>query len=393
MPAAQTFHRPVARGRPAAWARCAAACRTGLLALGLAAVLPGSATAATTAVTAPPAEAAASAPPSPALSLRVVGGLANVNQYTRHEEPFWTQELPRLTNGKLRASIVPFDRAGIRGQDMLRLMQLGVVPFGTALTSLSSATEPLLGAADLAGLNPDMASLRRHTAAYRPFLEKTLRERHGIELLAIYVYPAQMLFCQRPLKGLADLAGRRVRTASATQADWAEALGAKPVNTSFAELTQNLRSGNVECALTGSMSGYTIGLQQHTRHLFTMPVSWGMAVFGANSGAWAALPADQRSILKQELMRLEQVIWADSERETGDGVRCLTGEQACGGQPGRLQAQAPTADDDRRRRQLLADTVIARWVKRCGASCAEAWNQTIGPISGIEAKLGPSGSR
>ncbi|MEK8031013.1 TRAP transporter substrate-binding protein [Ideonella sp. DXS29W] len=338
-----------------------------------------------------PPPAAASAPVSPTtgpVSLRIVGGLANVNQYTRQEEPFWVQELPRLSGGKLRATIVPFDRAGIRGQDMLRLMQLGVVPFGTALVSLSSATEPLLGAADLAGLNPDIASLRRHTAAYRPFLEKTLRERHGVELLAIYVYPAQMLFCQRPLKGLADLAGRRVRTASATQADWAEALGAKPINTPFAELVQNLRSGNVECALTGSMSGYTIGLQQHTQHLFTMPVSWGMAVFGANTTAWSALAPEQRSMLKQELMRLEQAIWADSERETGEGVRCLTGEQDCGGRSGRLQAHAPTSDDDQRRRAVLVDTVLARWLQRCGQTCADAWKQTIGPISGIQAKPG-----
>lgn len=331
---------------------------------------------------------AAAAPGNP-ISIRIVGGLANVNQYTRHEEPFWTQELPRLSSGKLRATIVPFDRAGIRGQDMLRLIQLGVVPFGTALVSLSSTTDPLLGAADLAGLNPDSASLRRNTAAYRPFLEKTLREKHGIELLAIYVYPAQMLFCQQPLKALADLNGRRVRTASATQADWVEALGAKPVNTPFAELIQNLRSGNVECALTGSMSGYTIGLQQHTQHVFTMPVSWGMAIFGANTGAWTALPADQRLMLKQELLRLEQAIWADSERETGEGVRCLTGEQECGGHPGRLQAHTPTIADDQRRRAVLANTVIARWLQRCGQPCAEAWSQTIGPISGVDAKAGP----
>src|SRR6185369_5799775 len=97
------------------------------------------------------------------------------------------------------ANIVPFDRAGIRGQDMLRLMQLGVVPFGTALLSQSSAADPLIAAPDLAGLNPDFASLKRHTAAFRPLLEKTLRERYGIELLAIYVYPAQMLFCKQPL--------------------------------------------------------------------------------------------------------------------------------------------------------------------------------------------------
>jgi TRAP-type C4-dicarboxylate transport system substrate-binding protein len=336
----------------------------------------------------PTAPAAAAAPPaaSATISLRIVGGLANVNQFNRQEEPFWTQELPRLSSGRLRADIVAFDRAGIRGQDMLRLIQLGVVPFGTALVSLSAVSDPLIGAPDLAGLNPDMATLRRHTAAYRPFLEKTLRERHGVELLAIYVYPAQMLFCKQPINGLADLAGRRVRTSSPTQADWIEALGAKPVAMPFAETVQGLRNGSAECALTGSMSGYTIGLNQHTSHLYTMPVTWGMSVFAANGTAWAALPADLRAMLKQELLRLEQSIWIEAERETGEGVRCLTGAATCGAAPSQMTAVAPSAADERRRRELLSGHVIARWVQRCGSACADAWSQTIGPISGIEAK-------
>src|SRR5690349_8889084 len=78
--------------------------------------------------------------------LRIVGGLAGVSQYTRHEEPFWTRDFPRLTNGQITAEIVPFDRAGIRGQEMLRLIQLGVVPFGTALLSLSATQDPVFGA-------------------------------------------------------------------------------------------------------------------------------------------------------------------------------------------------------------------------------------------------------
>ncbi len=327
---------------------------------------------------------AASAPPAP-IALRIVGGLAGVNQFTRHEEPFWTQALPRLSGGRLRADIVAFDRAGIRGQDMLRLIGLGVVPFGTALLSLSTATDPLIGAPDLAGLNPDMATLRRHTAAYRPLLERVLRERHGIELLAIYVYPAQMLFCQRPLADLGELAGRRVRISSPTQADWVEALGGQPVAMPFAELAQGLRGGNAECALTGSMSGYTIGLQQLTGHLHTMPVTWGMSVFAAHAGTWAALPADLRAMLRQELLRLEQAIWTESERETGEGVRCLTGAAACGGRPGRLQAVTPGPADEQRRRAVLAGQVVARWVQRCGSPCVDAWNQTIGPISGVTA--------
>lgn len=323
-------------------------------------------------------------------SLRIVGGLAGLNQFTRHEEPFWRQELPRLSGGQLRADITAFDRAGIRGQDMLRLMQLGVVPFGTALLSLSSQTEPLLAAPDLAGLNPDPATLRRHAAAWRPLLEKTLRDKHGIELLAFYTYPAQMLFCRKPLTKLADLAGRRIRTSSPTQADWVESLGATAVTTPFAELKQGLRNGTTDCALTGSMSGFTIGLHELTSHVYTMPVNWGMAVFGANLGVWAALPADQRALLKQELLRLEQAIWAESERETSTGVRCLTGTAAegeCGGAAqGRMTVVNPSAADDKRRRELFVGTVLPRWVQRCGGPCAAAWNQTIGPVGGIEAR-------
>ena len=129
-----------------------------------------------------PAAARASAP----IQLRIVGGLASVNQYTRHEEPFWTRTLLRLSNGALQAEIVPFDRAGIRGQDMLRLLQLGAVPFGTALLSLSVAQEPLLVAPDLPGLNPDMPALRRSVDAFRPLLQAHLRDKLGIELLALY---------------------------------------------------------------------------------------------------------------------------------------------------------------------------------------------------------------
>jgi TRAP-type C4-dicarboxylate transport system substrate-binding protein len=99
--------------------------------------------------------------------LRIVGGLAEINQYTRQEEPFWTRELPKLTGGRVTAEIVPFDRAGIRGQEMLRLMQLGVVPFGTALLSLTAAQEPSFAAPDLAGLSADMAVVRKSTAAFR----------------------------------------------------------------------------------------------------------------------------------------------------------------------------------------------------------------------------------
>jgi len=325
---------------------------------------------------------------APQQKLRIVGGLAGLNQYTRNEEPFWTRELSRLSAGKYEADIVPFDQAGVPGADMLRLIQLGVVPFGTALMSSLSAQYPEYGAPDLAGLNPDIASLKKTVAAFRPYLEKTLRARHGVEALALYVYPAQVVFCKKPLASLADLAGRRIRVSSATQSDFVNALGGVPVLTGFAQIMANMASGNVECAITGSMSGNTLGLHEVTTHVHTLPVNWGLAIFGANLTAWTNLAPDLKALLRRELPKLEAAIWSESERETTEGLACNRGASSCGnGRPGHMVEVGVSAQDERRRQEILTAVVLARWLQRCNARCGEVWNQTIGPVRGLLAPL------
>jgi len=323
-------------------------------------------------------------PPAP-LQLRVVGGLAGVNQYTRHEEPFWSRELARLSGGRASAEIVPFDRAGIRGQEMLRLVQLGAVPFGTSLLNLSAGHDAEFGALDLAGLNADVATLRRSVGAFRPYLEKVLRERYGIELLALYAYPAQVTFCAKPLASLADLAGRRIRISSATQSDWVVSLGAIPVQTPFTEIVANVRSGNIECAITGTMSGNTIGLHEVTSHIQTTPVNWGIAAFVANGAAWHALPKDLQELLRRELPKVEQAIWTEAENETSQGIACNIGAPACaGGRKGRMTEVRETAADAGKRREILVKNVLPGWLKRCGPQCAPIWKQTLGPATGVD---------
>ena len=318
------------------------------------------------------------------LHLRIVGGLGGVNQYTRYEEPFWTHELARLSGGRASAEIVPFDRAGIRGQEMLRLVQLGVVPFGTAILNLSAIDDAELSAPDLAGLNPDMPALRRSVGAFRPYLKRMLLEKYGSELLAAYAYPAQVTFCTKSLSKLTDLKGRRIRISSATQSDWASALGAVPVQTAFGEIVPGLRNGSLDCAITGAMSGNALGLQDVTSYLYTLPVNWGVAVFIANGAAWAALPKDLQGLLQRELPKLEQAIWTAADSETHDGISCDIGLRECvAGRKGRMIEVRPGASDTAMERDILVGQVIPDWLKRCGPSCTDIWKQTMTPVTGI----------
>ncbi len=327
--------------------------------------------------------AASEAAPEPH-RLRVVGGLAGITQHVRFELPFWTRELEQLSGGRLTATVHPFDRSGLRGQDMLQLMRLGVVPFGTALLALVSGDEPELNAVDLPGLNPDLATLKRTVDAYRPHLAGLLRKRYDVELLGIYTYPAQVVYCRRAFTGLADLAGRRVRTSSVSQSEMLERLGATPVIVPFAEIVGSVSRGMVDCAVTGTLSGNEIGLTDVTTHMHAMAISWGLSIFGANSAAWEAMPPDLREVMRKGIAGLEARIWASADQDTVNGIACNAGRMACAsGRAARLAIVPVTPEDNAVRQRILRDAVLPRWIERCGPDCADVWDRTLAPLHGI----------
>ena len=321
------------------------------------------------------------------IRMRIVGGLADVSQYLRYEEPFWREGISRATNGRIVAEIAPFDRSGIRGQEMLSLMRLGVVSFGTALLAVVSTEEPEFNAIDLPAVNPDIAALRRSVAAFRGHLTETLRDRYDVELIGVYVYPAQVVFCRRPFSSLADLSGRRIRTSSVGQSEMFAALGATPVVIPFAEIVSAIRSGVVECAVTGTLSGNDIGLHEVTTHVHSMAITWGLSIFGANLGTWNALPEWARDTVRTEVAKLEADIWDAADRETGEGLACNAGQPSCrNGRRGNMVIVPVSETDEQRRRQLLTDSILPGWVRRCGTECVDAWNKTLAPVLGIRAR-------
>ena len=322
------------------------------------------------------------------LRLKIVGGLADVSQYLRYEEPFWRRHIEAASDGRIQAEISPFDRSGIRAEEMLALMRLGVVPFGTALLAIVSNEEPEFNAVDLPTVNPDMAALRRTVALYRPHLEELLADRYDVELLAIYTYPAQVVFCRDRFTGLSDLAGRRIRTSSVGQSEMFAALGATPVVIPFGETLAAVRSGVVDCAVTGTLSANAIGLHEVTTYMHSMAITWGLSVFGANRTAWAALPDWAQTLIRRELGTLERQIWNAAEVETVEGFACNAGLPSCAnGRRGQATIVPVTQADQQRRIRLLTETVLPGWVRRCGEPCVDAWNARLAPELGVTAHL------
>lgn len=324
----------------------------------------------------------AAAQTPPVERLRVVGGLAGINQFTRHEEPFWTRDFARLTQGEASAEIIPYDQAGLNGAEVLRAVQMGSVSFGTLLLSTTAVAEPELARPDLAMENPDFASIERTVAANRTRLSRLLRERYDIELLAIYLYPAQTLFCAKPFNSLADLAGRRIRVSSATQADFVSAVGGHPLQFPFAQIVSSVRAGTADCAITGTMSGNTIGLHEVTSHISPMAINWGLSAFVVNRTRWQALKPSVRQVIERELPKLERAIWEESGRETADGLACNTGSPQCrSGRKGAMKLVPVSQADEKLRLDILNRTVLPAFQKRCGEGCGQVSDSSGRPVA------------
>jgi hypothetical protein len=166
------------------------------------------------------------------------------------------------------------------------------------------------------------------------------------------------------------------------------ALGATPVVIPFGETLSAMRSGVVECAVTGTLSANAIGLHEITTHMHSMAVTWGLSVFGANRAAWNALPEWARTMMREELAALERQIWEAAEVETGEGIACNSGQPACtSGRRGAMTVVPVTPADQERRLRLLTETVLPGWVRRCGEPCVDAWNERLAPALGVSARL------
>lgn len=332
------------------------------------------------------AATAASAQDLPKTNLKIVGGLSNLTAYQDYEQPFWTKAIPEKSKGQVTAEIKGFNEMGLKGPELLRLMSQGVVEFGTATLSYFASDNPINEAIDLAGLAPDVKTARAITKAFEPAYAKFYGEGSKVRLLGISPYPAQVLFCNADMKGLADLKGKKVRTSSRTQAEFVEAFGGSSVTMAFGEVVPALQNKVVDCAITGSLSGYSAKWYEVATHLLALPINWNQQIHAVNQKAWEKLDPKVQAFITTNIGTLVNDIWDAAAKQTQLGYDCNTGAAACTlPVKGKMVLVTPSDADKALLKKVLADQVLPKWAARCSADCVTSFNATVGKELGLTA--------
>lgn len=323
----------------------------------------------------------------PRTQLKIVGGLSNLSAYQEFEQPFWTKTIPELSKGQVTAEIKGFNEMGVKGPELLRLLSSGVLEFGTATLSYFASDNPINEAIDLPGLAPDAATARKVTDAFRPVYDKFYGQGSSVKILGISPYPAQVLFCNATINGLADVKGKKVRTSSRTQAEFVEALGGTSVTMAFGEVVPAMQNKVVDCAITGSLSGYSAKWHEVATHLYALPINWNQQIHAVNQKAWDKLDPKVQTFLQTHIDKLMNDMWDAAAKQTQLGYDCNGGAAACTlPVKGKVKIVQPSAADKALLKKLTNEVVLPKWAARCSDQCVNDFNATIGKSFGFVAK-------
>lgn len=326
--------------------------------------------------------------PGPKLTLTVSAHpIPTHQQYVRVDQVYAKELIPRRSGGRIEVKLSTWSEMNITGYEIVRMARQGQLDIGNSPLTYIAQDVPFLDAADLAGLNPTVEQARRVFDALAEQANKEL-ERFNVKIIGSNPYPAQILFCRFPIKGLADLKGRKVRTFGPSLPELVTALGGTPVSLAFAETYVALERGVADCGITGSGSGNAAKWYEVTTHQYTLPLGWAVAGYFTNLSWWNKQPADVRKFLEDTYRELSNRQWQFGGVElTQDGIDCNSGKPGCKfGTPDKTSPMvevAPTEEDRALLRRLVSEVIVPSWVKRCGARCGEIFNATVAPLAGV----------
>ena len=323
---------------------------------------------------------------------KVVGTWGFLDHWKEREGPFWKDQLPKLSGGKLTANAKPLTELGLSGYEVMKLMKRGVYDVVHGVTTYVAQDSPAIEGADLAGVIQDLPTYRKANEAYRSILAREFEQKYGAKLLMVYAWPSQQLWCNLGDKsitkfGLDKLKGKKIRTYSKTLGDFIEGVGGTAVTIAFSEVVPALQKGVADCGLTGTLPAYNAKWWQVVTHNIRIRLGYASSFMAMNLKLWNGLDKDTRALFNKALPKLEEEMWIATAANDQKGMDC-NASGPCDGPVGGMIPIEPTAADKAKLKSIVENFVLKRWAKRCGTQkCVDEWNATIGKLAGVTASM------
>lgn len=319
--------------------------------------------------------------------LKVLGQPMSVGLIQKKEQAFF-ENFAKRTGLDVKVIYTPIDVTGFKSVETMRLMKNGLFDIISIRMGEASQDEPFFMGLDLVGLNPDYKTARQTYELAREPLIKRMKERFNTELLGLWCFGPQVLFCKPEITGVKDLKGKKVSASNKGRSVFLESVGAVPVALDFPDVQQALSKGVIDCAITGASSANTAGWTEVTDYFMGIGFQMAFNAYGINTKTMSKFTPEEQTIIRRTFADFADEVWGYSEELYDDALRCITGQDPCTTGPKRNLKNVPVEQDDV---ALFNEGVRAVsypvWAELCDKSfkgCSDLWKQLFGERTGVK---------
>lgn len=242
----------------------------------------------------------------------------------------WMARVKELTGGKVEFQYFGAEQLGPL-RDQFNLVQRGVADIAYVPPSFNLGKMPLSGVHSLPKL---FSSSVVGTAAFwdtiheTPILQNDYLKNGFRPLWGVMTATYNVFTKAKPVRGLADLKGLKLKSIGGNMASAVKLLGAAPVDVPSPDTYQAIQTGTVDGAVFPTTSVYSYRLNEQSKYAtFGFDLFVFYAAFVVNERVWQKLPEDVR----KALLQAGQEASARVAKYTDEEDRTLKQKLAAGG--------------------------------------------------------------
>jgi TRAP-type C4-dicarboxylate transport system substrate-binding protein len=224
-------------------------------------------------------------------------------------ELWFAGEVERRTGGKLKITVYPGAALGFAGPRILTVVGQGLLESSQMWGAHVSGDLRIAEVIELPGLIPyDIPLRKKIVQTVLPAQEKAM-ERFGVLPFASAQVEPRNIYSRKPIRGLADLKGLKLRAQGIVETEFTRAIGATPVTLSWEEVYPAMQQGVIDAYWVTHSATFNAKLFEVARHCYEVGLGGANWFVVVNRTALDGLPPDVKKTVLDLRQPVSDKLW------------------------------------------------------------------------------------
>ncbi|MBA3507457.1 MAG: TRAP transporter substrate-binding protein DctP [Betaproteobacteria bacterium] len=271
----------------------------------------------------------------------------------------FAEDVGKATGGKLKITVFAAGELPYKAADVLKAVATNQVQMGDVAVGFAAGDVPELNVLSLPFLCTSYDQFEKAIPAVQSTANDVLKRKFGIDVAMHWTMPPQNLWLNKPVKGIDDLKGMKVRSWNPEQVEMMRAFGGSAVSITSAEVVPALERRIIDGAITSAFSASDWRAYEIVKTGYMLNMTMGHQVMMVNAAELAKLPADVRQIFVAKAAE-----WAPKYRKMSE-----EGDQGARDnlRANKVTLVEPSAADRTKAQQLMRPS-WDQWAQKNGAT-------------------------